>query len=108
MSQIQKIPPQVPDRNQLGDRCYSYRNEVKGILGNVLESQHIQVTKEDVSISQWQKEKPGLVDWLAMVGGVAIVALLGWVIIQSVQGVLKSEIQNGNGNKVQTVDRYLG
>lgn len=108
MSEIRHIPPQVPDTKQLAGREYNYRNEVKNIFGNVIESQHVQAVGKSISVSQWRKEKPGIVDWLAIVGGVSLAFFCMFVLVGGLKKVLKSEVNHESRNGVQIVDRYFG
>jgi hypothetical protein len=113
MSEIRHIPPQVPDIKALNGREYSYRAETKGVLGNVIESQKIVVVGKSISVSQWKQDKAGVVDYLAIIGGVAIAFFGMWLVVQGVKGVLKSENTNGYGiervaDGFGGVDRLVG
>jgi len=89
---IKWIPPTIPAN--LNGHDYSYRNVVKGVLGDIKEEQHICVVDKVVTVSQSTKRDCTFIDWLAVVGGVSLLTFGVWMMVQGIKGVMKSEIQS--------------
>jgi hypothetical protein len=73
-----------------GKDC-SYSKKTRNLTGQVVESVTIEVIEGAVFVSECDRRQAGLVDWLAVVGGVAIIFFGAWLFFQGIKGVLKSE-----------------